>query len=342
MSRLRPYHLYAALLAFACVSGAPSAGRLPEGEGCSDYARAGQEYTAVRMGVAVRLVLHADDPQLAATAARAAFERMSALEAILSDYQPQSELRTLMRNPGVWVPASGVLFEVLERSVEVARLTDGAFDPTVGPLVALWRRARDSGDGWVASQAELDSARARVGWWKVELDSATGSVRIEPGVMLDLGGVAKGYILAEVAGVLRELGVRRFLVEAGGDIVVGEPPPGRSGWSIAVRGADSAFAQRAGSLVNAALSTSGGSVQYVEVAVQRYSHVINPTVGTGAAHGDTWHVIHPDAATADALATALSASGGRDAGGVIARFPGALAARVSAPRQAGGWGTSGR
>lgn len=298
-------------------------------EGSDGLPHRGYEYTAVRMGVVVRVVLHSDDPRKAATVARAGFDRMTVLEAILSDYQPQSELRSLSRRPGEWVRVSEVLFDVLERSLEVARLTDGAFDPTVGPLVALWRRTRDSGGAAVVSQAERDSARALVDWRKVELDRSTRSVRVGRGVLLDLGGVAKGYILDDVAALFRAAGLRRFLIEAGGDIVVGDAPPGggRAGWEIAVEGVDERFRLRASSLANAAISTSGGSTQYVEMGGERYSHVIDPATGTGATHSDRWHVIHRDAALADALATALSATGGRNAAELLARFPGAQAAR---------------
>ncbi len=89
---------------------------------------------------------------------------------------------------------------------------------------------------------------------------------------LDLGGIAKGYILQQALGSMASLGVTQALVEAGGDIVVGDAPPGRDGWRIAVL-APTPFAARAARLTNAALATSGPAAQFVEIGGLRYSHV---------------------------------------------------------------------
>jgi thiamine biosynthesis lipoprotein len=139
---------------------------------------------------------------------------------------------------------------------------------------------------------------------------------------LDLGGIAKGYILQEALHVLRSTGVTRALVESGGDIVVGDAPPGRAGWRIDVPGADAAFAARAATLSNAALSTSGPTAQFVQIDGVRYSHVVDPRTGVGLTNGITAHVIASDGATADALSTALTVLGPDAAGPILAGFPG--------------------
>lgn len=97
------------------------------------------EFSELHMGLEVRIVLYAPDADRARTAARAAFVRIAELEDIMSDFRPKSEMRLLERRVGEWVPVSEDLFRVLARAVEIAAATDGAFDPTVGPLVALWR-----------------------------------------------------------------------------------------------------------------------------------------------------------------------------------------------------------
>jgi thiamine biosynthesis lipoprotein len=126
---------------------------------------------------------------------------------------------------------------------------------------------------------------------------------------LDLGAIAKGFILQDALRTLRERGLRSALLEAGGDIVVGDAPPGRDGWLIDAPGADPAFAARAAALVNAALATSGPAAQSVQLDGVRYSHVIDPRSGLGLTNGITARVIARDAATADALATAYSVLG---------------------------------
>src|SRR5687768_7441808 len=213
------------------------------------------------MGMPVHLVLYARDPVSATTAATAAFALIAELENTFSDYRADSELRRLETQPDKWVPVSTPLFDVLQRALDIARLTDGAFDPAVGPLVNLWRDARRTGH--LPANAALDSARMLTGWRKLELDTATRSVRLaRAGMRLDLGGIAKGYILQAALRALAEYDVVAALIEAGGDISAAAPPPDRHGWKIDVRGATPDFTARAASLARAALATSGATFQH--------------------------------------------------------------------------------
>jgi thiamine biosynthesis lipoprotein len=280
------------------------------------------EFTQIHMGLPVRLVLHAPDRETAESAARDAFARIAVLDRMMSDYRPDSELRAIERARGP-VRVSPELMAVLRRAVAIADATGGAFDPTVGPLVALWREARTARR--LPEPAALEAARRRTGWRHLDLDPHASTVRLRlDGMRLDLGGIAKGYILQETLQILRSRGVTRALVESGGDIVAGDAPPDRAGWRIDVRGADPEFAARAAQLANAALSTSGASAQFVEFGGVRYSHVIDPRTGLGSTGGITAHVIAPDAATADALSTALTVLGPEAAGMLRAGFPDAI------------------
>ncbi|HKG92683.1 MAG TPA: FAD:protein FMN transferase [Gemmatimonadaceae bacterium] len=183
--------------------------------------------------------------------------------------------------------------------------------------------------------AALDSARALVGWQKLSLDSARRAVRLATaGMRLDLGGIAKGYILQAAVETLRERGVARTLIEAGGDIVAGDPPAGRRrrGWRVEAAGADPAVAQRAARLARAAIATSGPTEQFVEIGGTRYSHVVDPRTGVGLTNGLVATVIAPDGATADALATALTVLDAGRRAEVLARFPGVQASVRPAPR----------
>ena len=256
------------------------------------------------MGMEVRVVMYASSEGSARDAARAAFDRVAGLDAMMSDYRPESELRRL-EVAGRRATVSPELFHVLSVAVGIARATDGAFDPTAGALVRLWRDARRTRR--VPDARSIDSARALVGWRALALDSAGPHATLtRPGTRLDLGGVAKGYIIAEALRTLRARGVTRAMVEAGGDIAVGDAPPGERGWRIVTPLADSAVAAVAGSLVNASIATSGSRAQFVEIGGVRYSHVVDPRSGmplTSAVHAT---VISRDGALADALATALT------------------------------------
>src|SRR5204863_5231810 len=143
----------------------------------------------------------------------AAFERIAALDTIMSDYRRDSELmRLCARAGGPPVRVSPDLFLVLRRAQEVAERSGGAFDVTVGPLVALWRQARKT--GILPDPAAIERARALVGWQKVQLDAGTSTVRLAArGMKLDLGGIAKGYAGDEAQAVLKKHGIRRALVE---------------------------------------------------------------------------------------------------------------------------------
>ena len=283
----------------------------------------GYEYTQVHMGLPVRLVLHAADERTAQFAATAAFERIAALDRMMSDYRPDSEVRQIARHAGEPVPVSRELFAVVRRAVEIASATGGAFDPTIGPLVTLWRDA--SRTSRLPALDALAVARTQVGWRHIELDAAHSTIRLGlPGMSLDLGGIAKGYILQEALRTMRIHGVNRSLAESGGDIIVGDAPPGRPGWAIRTAGAGAAFAERASRLTNAALASSGASAQFVEIDGVRYSHVIDPRTGVGVTSPRIARVIAEDAATADALATAFTVLEPAAAGALLPQFPGAI------------------
>ena len=268
------------------------------------------------MGMPVRMRMFAASPDEAREAATAAFARIALLDRMMSDYRPDSELCRLSATHGTWQSVSPELYDVLARAVEIARATDGAFDPTVGPLVLLWRDARRTAR--MPDASAIARARKAVGWQRIALDGSRRAIRLaRAGMKLDLGGIAKGYILDEALQTLRSTGIRRALIEAGGDIVVGDAPPARDGWRIDVIGADDEFAARAQRLTNAALATSGPAAQFVEIEGVRYSHVVDPRTGIGLTNHVSAYVIAPDGATADALATALTVAPNLS----VSRFP---------------------
>lgn len=278
------------------------------------------------MGMPVRVVLYADTEAEARRAATAAFARVEALEQIFSDYRAGSEVSRLSARAQEWVPVSVELFALTRRAIEIARLTDGAFDPTVGPLVSLWREARRTKT--LPPAATIESARARVGWPQIDLDDHRRAIRLKTqGMRLDFGGIAKGYILQEALAVLVDRGTPAALLEAGGDIVAGDAPPGLTGWHIDVPYGDAAFQARARRLVHAALATSGPTFQSVEIDGVRYSHVVDPRTGRALTSPRVVGVIARDGATADALATAFGVLDTTGSAKLAAAFPDAVVSR---------------
>jgi FAD:protein FMN transferase len=284
---------------------------------------AAQEYRQLHLGVEVRLVLATADRAAAAAGARAAYAAIAELEQVLSDWRPTSEVRQLALHPGEWVPVSPALFDVTAASLRVAQASDGAFDPTVGPVVALWREARRTGT--LPSDSALQRTRGQSGWTQVHLDRATHSVRLDlPGMRLDFGGIAKGYILDSARSVLRRRGITAVLLEAGGDVMLGDPPPGERGWRVVVA---TAHGDTTLLLANVGVGTSGPSAQFVDIGGVRYSHVIDPRSGRALTRATQATVIHTTGAMSDALSTMVTVLG-ETAGSAIARALGASAVFV--------------
>jgi thiamine biosynthesis lipoprotein len=282
----------------------------------------------------VRLVLFAGDSTLARSAAAAAFDRIRTLEDTMSDYRDESEVRRLSRHPGEWVTVSPALFEVLSEALILAKQSDGGFDPTMGPVTRLWRRARR--DQRYPPPDSLASAMQLVGYRLVELAPARRAIRLtRPGMLLDLGGIAKGFILDRALQSARMLGVDRLLIQAGGDVVAGDPPPGLPGWRIEVEGAGTALTTRAASLANAALATSGDSEQFVLIEGVRYSHVVDPRTGRPLTDGRRAYVIARSGSIADGLATALTVVSDTQATRLVQYYPDVMVEVIS-PRWDGG------
>lgn len=269
------------------------------------------EFSQVHMGTLFRIVLYAPDAATAGRASSAAFERIGRLDDIMTDYRPSSELRTLCRQAGgPPVRVSNDLFRVLAAAQELARRTDGAFDVTVGPVVRLWRRARRQHE--LPDPERLARARDLVGYDKLRVDPEARTAQLmKKGMLLDLGGIAKGYAADEALGALRRHGIRSALVAAGGDIAVSGPPPGKQGWRIGIAPLESPSKRPKRYLVlhAAAVSTSGDVEQHIETGGKRYSHIVDPKTGLGLLGRRSVTVMAPNATTSDSLATAVSVLG---------------------------------
>jgi len=296
------------------------------------------EFSQVQMGVPWKLILYADDEQSAKAAADAAFAKVAALNTILSDYDPASELSRLSdtAGSGKWVPVSGDLWLVLCRAQELAAESEGAFDVTVGPLVRLWRRSRRQKE--LPSPERLAEALAAVGYKHLEVDPTKPVVRLaKSGMRLDLGGIAMGYAADEALEVLRSHGVSRAMIDASGDILLGDAPPGKEGWRIAVDpAADDDTPLGFVTLTNAAVTTSGDTFQFVEIGGKRYSHIVDPKTGLGLTDHSSVVVVAQDCITADSLDTAALVMGPEAALKLIEATHGAAAVilRTSADHRA--------
>jgi thiamine biosynthesis lipoprotein len=281
------------------------------------------------MGTTFRIVVYAPDASQADEALRAAFARVAQLDQIMSNYRADSELMQLSSLTPSPQPTrvSDDLWRVLHRAQQVSRQSDGAFDVTVGPLTRLWRRTRRT-HVWPSDEV-LESARRAVGFDGLQLDDGTKSVRLtRPGMLLDLGGIAAGDALDQALLVLNRHGLHSVLVDASGDIRVGDPPPGESGWRVALSGLDpETVGSESLELKGCAVATSGDMWQYVERDGIRYSHILDPRTGIGLTERMNVTVIAPTGIVADAWSTTVAVMGAKAGIARIAQQDG-LAARV--------------
>jgi FAD:protein FMN transferase len=238
-----------------------------------------------------------------------AFEAMDRLIGLLSRFDAASPVCHLNATGRLDGPPPEVA-EVLTRALEYHRLTRGAFDVSVAPLVDLFRDRLVRETPVEPTAAEIDEALARVGAQHVALARRRVGLG-RPGMRLTLDGIAKGYIVDAVAAVLDRGGVRRYLVNAGGDIRARGANADRRSWTIAVADpwARGGYADTI-RLGDAAVATSGSYERCFDAAAA-YHHIVDAATGRSPVHCSSVSVVAPTALAADALATSVFLMGPR-------------------------------
>lgn len=259
------------------------------------------------MGTRCRIVVFSPSEPLAAEAVATAFDRIAALEDVLSDYRESSEVSRLVRlEPGEWHPVSADLGAVMRASAQVWEVSGGAFDPAIGPLTRLWRKTRNTGT--MPDPSTLTDALNRSGFRWFQIDPHADRVRFaRSGLGLDFGGIGKGWATDEALRVLEDFGITSALIDFGGDLRVGGPPPGRVGWSIEVM--DDSGRMVTIEIANRAVAASGDLEQFVDIDGVRYAHILDPHTGLGVQGPVAAAVTADNAWLADALASAACVLG---------------------------------
>lgn len=293
------------------------------------------------MGTFVQIVAVGPGAEAAAEAALAEVQRLARLFDRFDPASPVARVNAAAGRGEVAVPPE--VAEAVELALFVARRTGGAFDPTVGPLVDAW----GFGAGFEQARptrppeaATIEAARRLVGYRDVRVERHGATVRVglaREGMALDLGGIAQGYAADRAIRVLRQHGVRQALVDVGGEVAaLGSRPaaardeegPAR-GWRVGVRHPrDGRRLLTTLQLADRAAATSGDYERYFEYAGRRFSHLISPFTGYPARGLVAATVIHPSAAVADALATAVMVLGPDQGPALIRGWPQAEALLV--------------
>ncbi len=258
------------------------------------------EFTHPQMGTMFRVVVYASDSASARVATQKAFSRLDELNLTLSDYREDSEVNTLCRTAGSdqYIKVSVDLWNILQESVKAAKLSEGNFDVTIGPLTQLWRRMKRQKQ--LPTPTQISEAKTKIGIEKIFFNKTNQSVMLKTkGMRLDFGGIGKGFAEDEMMKVLKENGIKSALIEAGGNIVVSNSPTDSpKGWEIIIN-------QEKYYLKNCGVSTSGDAYQFVEIEGKKYAHILDPKTGIGYAEPHQVSIIAKNGTISDWLSTAL-------------------------------------
>lgn len=260
----------------------------------------------------VQFVRPADDRQLSGLRddIEAALETVNAQMSTYRDDSHISRFNQLPAGESITLPPEFIV--VLMAALELAEQTEGAFDPTVGPLVNLWGFGPDGIREETPSEEEIEAARARVGWDKLHFDMDTRELTQPGNVYLDLSSIAKGYAADLVAERLEARGITHYLVDMGGDMRVRGSKPDDQAWRIAVERPvpgerDIHSVIEPGDM---AIATSGSYRNFFRDGDQEYSHTIDPRTGYPVPQDlVSVTVLHPSTKLADGYATAITALG---------------------------------
>ncbi len=279
------------------------------------------------MGTEVSVELWHEDRAHAAAAAAAVIAEYHRINVLMSTYREDSEISRLNREAGSAPSVVGAeLFDLVARSLDLARLSKGCFDITFDGIGQLY----DLRAGIAPSSQDVRERLPLVDWRAVELDAGRRAIRFRrPGMRINLGGIAKGYAVERGAAILRERGIRHAMLNAGGDSRVigdrrGEP------WIIGIRDPrtqDGVIARLP--LVDEAISTAGDYERYFDRPDgERVHHILDPATGLPSKGMRSVTVIGPDATLTDGLDTAMFVMGVREGMAMLSRLPGYEAVMV--------------
>jgi len=240
-------------------------------------------------------------------------ERLASVDQRMSTYREDSELNQFnAAQVNSWFSVSEDTAKVVSLAQQISRQTDGAFDITLAPLVDLWGFGPTRREAEPPAAEAIEAQLARVGYGALQVRLSPPALRKQSQITLDLSAIAKGYGVDLIAQYLDELGIRRYLVEVGGEMMARGKKPGDELWRVAVEApvTGERRVQRVIQLVDMAVATSGDYRNYFEKDGVRYSHTIDPRSGYPISHRlASVTVLAERAARADALATALNVMG---------------------------------
>lgn len=271
-------------------------------------------YRGETMGTTYHITLIPEaENQLPEELAQEIQKRLDAVNQSMSTYLPDSELSKVNRSSvGTWLEISGPLFTIIRDANEYSRLSNGALDVTVAPIVDLWGFGPLDRKDNLPSEEEIAEALAKVGFTYIELDEATLSIKKNRELSIDLSSIAKGYGSDTLGAYFKELGLKNYLLEIGGDLLVAGSNGRGSSWRIGVErpSMNHDGVQQAIAVSNVGIATSGDYRNFFNTDGESFSHIIDPRTGRPVKHNlVSVTVVAKTAREADALATAMTVLG---------------------------------
>ncbi len=265
-------------------------------------------YSRALMGTLVEITLMDGNTAGYDNAANAAFDEISRLEALMSSYKPTSDVSRVSRAAGVEpVAVSPETVEVVTEALRISALSNGAFDPTVGALARAWGYSGEK--GYVPTKKEVAALLPLVDYRAVKVDAKHDTIElIKKGMVLNLGGVAKGYIVKKAIDVLKAHGVRRGIVHAGGDMTVFQSGARRP-FLIGIQHPREKKLLGEIHVYNGAVATSGDYERFFMKNGVRYHHILDPSTGFPARKTRSVTISAENPTEADALSTSIFVMG---------------------------------
>ncbi|MBF0484528.1 MAG: FAD:protein FMN transferase [Candidatus Omnitrophica bacterium] len=273
-----------------------------------------KEYYEVRNYFGTAVSIHAFfDPKIdIAKAAKACWEKADQIQFNMNIYgDPKDGDLSRLNASGLNGAQVGEdVYTVLKHSVEYSKITGGAYDVTVLPLIKLWKNAAKQGR--LPEKEELESAKAKVGYQNLRLEEPNKVFFMKPGMMVDLGSPASGYFCDALAKILEAHNIKNFLVDGGGEIYYKGKNKGNTPWRIGIEDPfhkDKILAVI--ELQDKGVSTSGNYEKFVTIGNERFSHIIDPISGYPQKDTVSVTVIADTAEVANELSTGICVMGGK-------------------------------
>jgi thiamine biosynthesis lipoprotein len=264
--------------------------------------------TKLMMDTVVRIVVYDQDKSKKeiGKAVNSAFMRIAEIERQCSNTIKISEINQINRSAGIQpVRISDEVSIILQTAQEIARLSDGAFDISIYPVLKLWNFTSEDKQFRIPETAELEKKLNFINYKNIQLNNETAFLQ-QSGMAIDVGGIAKGFAIDQAYEILCQAGISDFMIDAGGDLQLKSGPVSKGKRRVWIK-----HPRQKGYLWgyfrqdDGAVATSGDYERFFEMDSVRYHHILNPKTGLPARQCFSVTILAKSAMLADALATAV-------------------------------------